>query len=64
MMTTLKNTAKWEISSSFVHGIEGAISGAVSYVKELDSTLNNIRIVTGATSADMANFAKMANSAA
>jgi len=64
MMTTLKNTAKWELSSSFVHGIESAVSGAVSYVKELDSTLNNIRIVTGKSSADMAAFAKQANAAA
>ena len=27
-LTTLKNTIKWEISSSFVHGLESAFRGA------------------------------------
>jgi uncharacterized membrane protein len=49
MWTTLKNTAKWQLSSSVIHGIIGAFSGAVSYAKQLDSALNDIRIVTGQT---------------
>lgn len=61
---TLKNTVKWEISSNIVHGLEGALSGAVSYAKNLNSSLNDIRIVTGQTADDMARFAIQANKAA
>lgn len=62
--TTLKNTAKWEISSTIVHGIEGALSGAVGYVRSLNSSLNDIRIVTGYSADDMTRFAQQANKAA
>lgn len=60
-MTTLKNTIKWEASSTLVHGIEGAFTSAISYAKNLNSTLNDIRIVTNATTADMTKFATQAN---
>ena len=62
--TTLKNTVKWEISSTMVHGLESALSGAVSYAKNLNTSLTNIRIVTGQSVDDMARFAKEANAAA
>lgn len=61
---TLKNTVKWEISSTLVHGLEGALSGAVSYAKNLNTSLTNIRIVTGQSADDMARFAQQANKAA
>lgn len=61
---TLKNTIKWEISSTTVHSLESALSGAVSYVKDLNSSLNNIRIVTGQSAEDMVKFAQQANRAA
>lgn len=61
---TLKNTVKWEISSNVVHGLESALSGAVSYVKSLNSSLNDIRIVTGYSADDMTRFAQQANKAA
>ena len=64
MMTTLKNTVKWELSSTAVHGLESALSGAVSYVKDLNGSLNDIRIVTGQSAEDMAKFAIQANKAA
>ena len=64
MATTLKNTVKWELSSTAVHGLESALSGAVSYVKNLNSSLNDIRIVTGQSVEDMARFAQQANIAA
>jgi len=54
---TLKNTVKWELSSTMVHGLESALSGAVSYVKDLNSSLTNIRIVTGQSAEDMSRFA-------
>ena len=47
MMTTLKNTVKWEISSSFVHGIESTFSSAINYAKDLNESLTDIRIVSG-----------------
>ena len=59
--TTLKNTVKWEISSTMVHGLESALSGAVSYAKNLNTSLTNIRIVTGQSVDDMARFAKEAS---
>ena len=61
---TLKNTVKWELSSTMVHGLESALSGAVSYVKDLNSSLTNIRIVTGQSAEDMSRFAVQANRAA
>ena len=45
--TTLKNTVKWEISSTMIHGLERSLRGAVSYAKNLNTSLTNIRIVTG-----------------
>jgi len=59
--TTLKNTVKWEISSKLVHGVESFLSGAINYAKDLNGTLNDIRIVTGASIADMGKFADQAN---
>ena len=59
--TTLKNTVKWEISSKMVHSVESFFTGAISYAKDLNETLNNIRIVTGQSIGDMANFTKQAN---
>lgn len=61
---TLKNTVKWEISSNLVHGLESAMSGAVSYAKNLNSSLTDIRIVTGQSTEQMAKFAQYANKAA
>lgn len=64
MVTSLKNTIKWELSSAAVHGLESALSGAVNYAKDLNTSLTNIRIVTGQTVEDMARFTKEANAAA
>ena len=44
--TTMKNTVRWQFSSSMLHGFMGAMSGALSYAKDLDKSLNDIRIVT------------------
>ena len=64
MMTTLKNTVKWELSSTAIHGLESALRGAVSYAKNLNTSLTNIRIVTGQSVEDMVRFTKEANTAA
>ena len=62
--TTLKNTARWQISSSILHGFVGSLQSAWSYAKDLDESLNNIRIVTGYNVEQMSKFAEQANKAA
>lgn len=64
LMTVLKNTARWQISSSILHGFMGSIQGAYRYAQDLNESLNNIRIVTGQNEEQMARFAKTANDAA
>ena len=63
-LTDLGKTAKWELSSRLVHSVESVLSGAVSYVKELNSSLTDIRIVTGYSADEMTRFAQQANEAA
>jgi len=60
----LKNTARWQLSSSILHGFIGGLQSAWGYAKDLDESLNNIRIVTGYSSDKMAEFAESANKAA
>ena len=61
---TLKNTARWQISSSILHGFMGSIQTAFHYAEDLNRSLNNIRIVTGQNTDQMAAFAKQANESA
>lgn len=62
--TTLQNTARWQLSSSVLHGFMGALQSAYGYAQDLNESLNNIRVVTGYSVDNMAEFAKKANSAA
>ena len=62
--TTLKNTARWQISSSVLHGFMGSLQTAFYYAQDLNESLNNIRIVTGNSVDEMAKFAQEANKAA
>ena len=62
--TTLKNTARWQISSTILHGFMGSIQSAYHYAQDLNESLNSIRIVTGQSADQMAIFAKQANKAA
>ena len=62
--TTLANTARWQLSSSVLHGFMGALQSAYGYAQDLNESLNNIRIVTGSSVDDMAKFAQEANKAA
>lgn len=61
---TLKNTVKWQLSSGIVHGLVGSIQSAYGYAQDLNKSLSNIRIVTGQSADEMANFAKQANESA
>ena len=62
--TTLANTIKWTISSSIMQGVTRSISQAYGFAKNLDSALNDIRIVTGQSANEMARFAERANAVA
>lgn len=61
---TMKNTMRWQLTSSALHGFTGALEQAYGYAKSLDSSLNNIRIVSDKSADDMARFAEQANKAA
>ena len=64
MFTTLKNTIRYGISSSIVNNLGNSIQQAYSYAKKLDTSLNDIRIVTDKSADSMAKFAQEANVAA
>ena len=64
MWTTLKNVARFQISSSIMHGLIGGIQSAYGYAQDLNESLNNIRIVTGQSTEQMARFAEQANKGA
>ena len=64
MGTTIKNAARWQISSSIIHGFMGAIQKAYGYAQDLNKSLNNIQIVTQASNEQMAKFAESANRSA
>jgi hypothetical protein len=63
-MTTLANTAKWQIASSMIHGMTGMFQSACSHAKNLNKALTDIQIVTHNSDVQMAQFAKTANEAA
>lgn len=64
LWTTMKNTARWQLSSSMLHGFMGTLQSAYGYAQDLNQSLNNIRIVTGQSTDQMARFADQANKAA
>lgn len=64
MGTVLKNTIRWQLSSSMVHGFMSEVQQATGYVKDLNKSLTDIRIVTGQSTDDMAKFAEQANKSA
>ena len=64
MGVTLANTIKWSVASSAINSLTGSVQKAWSFTRQLDESLNNIMIVTGKSSDQMAAFARQANSAA
>ena len=61
---TMKNTIRWQVTSGLLTGFTNGVSDAVRYAQDLNKSLNNIRIVTGKSTAEMTQFAKQANRAA
>lgn len=64
IFNTMGNTVRWGVTASIFQTIQNSLYRAVDYVQELDTSLNNIRIVTNASNEDMHNFALNANQAA
>lgn len=61
---TMKNTMRWQVTSSALMAFTGAFETAYGYSKDLNKSLNSIRIVSDKSADDMARFAKEANKAA
>ena len=64
LWVTMKNTMRWQLTSSALHGFMSAAQTAYRYTQDLNESLNNIRIVTSKSSEDMDAFAERANKAA
>ena len=64
LTTSFANTIRWQISSSVLNAFIGSVQKAWGYVKDLNKSLTDIRIVTGYSADNMAKFAKEANKAA
>ena len=60
----LKNVARYQISTKIYNELVGSLEQAWIYAKNLNKSLNDIRIVTGYNVDDMAKFAEKANAAA
>ena len=64
IVRTMADSAKWSLAYGLINKVSQSITDAISYVKELDTSLNDIRIVTGKSEANMRSFAQEANKAA
>lgn len=64
MFNTFQNTLRWGITASIFETASNSIGRAVDYVRDLDRSLNDIRIISGYSAEDMNKFADSANKAA
>lgn len=64
MAETMSNTIKWGIASSTMKNFTTSVQQAYNYVKDLDHSLNEIRIVSGLSADQMDRFAIKANASA
>lgn len=64
MAITLGNAFRYGISSRIMNEFVGSIQQAFNYTKKLDTSLNDIRIVTDKSADSMERFARQANDAA
>lgn len=64
MFNTFQNTLRWGITASIFETASNSVGRAVDYVKDLDRSLNDIRIISGYSAEDMNKFADSANKAA
>lgn len=64
MKETMRNTINWGISSSIMNSFTGAVKKSYGYVRDLDKSLNNIRIVSNESADSMERFAIEASKSA
>lgn len=64
MWMTMQNTARWQISSMVLNSFVSGFQNAFTFAKDLNKNLNDIRIVSGDSAAQMERYAKEANKAA
>lgn len=64
LLRSFGQTAKYQFTASIYRGLIGGIQSAYHYAQDLNESLNNIRIVTGQSTEQMARFAEQANKAA
>ena len=64
MATTLANTVRWQVATQALNSMTGSVQKAYYFAKDLDTSLNDIRIVTEKGADEMAQFARHANKAA
>ena len=62
--SSLKKTMSWQLSNNVIRGLMGAVQTAYGYAQDLNSSLTDIRIVTGKNADEMTRFAEQANKAA
>lgn len=63
-LKTFKQTVTFQATTSVYRSLVSGIQSAYRYAQDLNESLNNIRIVTGKSSEEMARFAQRANEAA
>lgn len=61
--TTFANTVRFGLASSVFNRMTDSIQRSWEFTKQLDTSLNDIRIVTGKSADEMERFAKTANTA-
>jgi TP901 family phage tail tape measure protein len=64
MANTFFNAFKYQVATKVLNSVTGSIQQAWGYTKALDTSLNDIRIVTGKSADEMARFAVQANEVA
>jgi len=64
LSNTMWNTVRWGITASIFQNITGEMQAAWTYAKDLDTSLNAIRIVTSKSADEMERFSFSANKAA
>lgn len=64
LFNTLGNTVRWGITASLFETMSNRLYDSVQYIKDLDQSLNDIRIVSESSAEDMRKFSLYANDAA
>lgn len=62
--TSLVNAFRYNVVNNFIDLLMGQIQGLISYIRELDTALNDIRIVTGKTANEILDWSEKSIAAA